>query len=260
MKNIISIIDQYISPTVLPKEQTSCWIKWKKGANFDKIVIRYEADVKLYRLFNIDEDVFEDHDDWKGKVTIPKSKFQIDGFFGFTSRYIAVPTTERKISYEIDIISGDKTQTIHLDNLLTRPMIKVVKSTPERIQISDMSPQLAPFSVNIKIVGKASINNLSYFLDLITTDKLIVDITTSKKTQSKEITLKDEQLTSQNIVIKGKGNGLIRLGANYEDDYGTKYEDILNETPIIVEQEQHQIIPIAEQVEKQEKHLLTIPN
>ena len=72
--------------------------------------------------------------------------------------------------------------------------------------------------------------------------------------------MKNEQLTPQNIVINGKGNGLIRFGANYEDDYGTKYEDILSEIPIIVEQQQSQTIPIEERIEKQETHLLTIPN
>ena len=132
-------------------------------------------------MFNIDETVFNDRDNWKGKITIPKSILQIDGFVGFTSYYTAIPNAERKISYEVDVISGSNTQTIHFENTLTRPMIKVVKSTPENILISKMSPAIAPFSVNLKVVGTAAIHNLSYFLDLVTHDKLTVNITTSKK-------------------------------------------------------------------------------
>lgn len=243
----------------MPKEQSSGWIKWKKGEDLDKIVLRFEADVEIMRLFNIDEEIFEDQNKWKGKVTIPKDMIQVDGFFGFTSYYTKVPTTERKISYEIDIISGNKIQTIHLENIVTRPMIEVLKATPDRIHISKFSPQSEPFSMKIKSAGTASLHNLSYFLEFRSNDELKVEITTPKKMKSKEMSLKDEQLTSQNIVIKGKGNGMIIMGANYYDDYNTKYEDILYEIPIIVEQQQYQTIPISQQIKKQETQLLTIP-
>lgn len=258
MENIVSIIDKYISPKVLPKEQSSVWIKWKEGAVFDKIVLRYEADVDIFRLFNIDEKIFEDRDKWNGKITIPKNMIQMDGFFGFTSYYTAIPTDERKISYEIDIVSGNKTQTIHFENIVTRPMLQVIKATPDSIQISKFSPQPEQFSMKMKSVGTASLHNLSYFIEFVTNDKLTVEITTSKKPKSNQITLKDEQLTAQNIIIKGKGNGLIKLGAEYYDDYNTKYEDVFKEIPIIVEEEQQQTIPISEQIKKQETQLLTI--
>jgi len=260
LENIVSATEKYISPKVLPKEQSSCWIKWKKGVVFDKIILRYEADVEIFRLINIDDKIFEGKNKWNGKITIPKNMIQIDGFFGFTSYYTAVPTTERKISYEIDIVSGNKTQTIHIENIVTRPMLEVVKATPDSIQISEFSPQPEQFSIKMKSIGNASLNNLSYFIDFITTDQLRVEIKTSKKPKTKEMTLTPEQLTSQNITIKGKGNGMIRMGAEYYDDYNTKYEDIFKEIPIIVEQEHHQTIPISEHIEKQETQLLTIPN
>lgn len=136
MENIISITDKYISPKVLPGEHSSCWIKWKKGAVFDKIILRYEADIEVFRLFNIDEEVFKDDETEDGKITIPKNTVQIDGFFGFASRYTTIPSSERKISYEIDIVSGKKVQTIHCENVVTRPMLKVLKTTPYSIQIS----------------------------------------------------------------------------------------------------------------------------
>jgi len=258
LENIVSITDKYISPKVLPREQSSGWIKWKTGTVFDKIILRYEADIEIFRLFNIDETIFENREKWNGKIIIPKHMIQIDGFFGFTSYYETIPTYERNISYEIDIVSGNKIQTIHMENIITRPMIQVLKATPDNIQISKFSPQPEPFSMKLKSVGTASLHDLSYFIEFTTTDKLTVEITTSKKVKTEEITLKDEQLTAQSIVIRGKGNGLIRLGANYYDDYNTKYEDIFKEIPIIVEQEQHQTIPISEQIEKQETQLLTI--
>lgn len=260
MKNIISITDKYISPKILPTEHSSCWIKWKKGIIFDKIILRYEADIDIHRLFNIDKKAFEDRDNWNGKITILKNMIQVDGFFGFTSYYTEIPHDERKISYEVDIVSGNNVQTIHFDNTVTRPMLKVIKATPDRIQISKHSSQIEPFSMKMKSMGTAPLHNLSYFIEFTTNDKLVVEITTEKKPKSKEITLKPEQLTAQKLTIKGKGNGLIRMGAEYYDDYNIKYKDIFKEIPIIVEQEECQTIPILEQIEKQETELLTIPN
>ena len=259
MEDIISITDKYISPEVLPAELSSCWIKWKKGAIFDKIVLRYEADIDVVRLFNIDGEISNDNDTWNGKITIPKNMVQIDGFFGFSSHYTAIPTGERKISYEIDIVSGDTIQTIHCENIVTRPMLKVLKATPDSIQISKFGPQPEQFSMKIKCVGMAALYNLSYFIELVTTDNLTVEIGTNNS-KLKEITLKSEQLTTQNISIKGKGNGMIRVGATYYDATNTKYEDILKEIPTMIECESNQTIPIYEQIEKQETSLLMISN
>ncbi len=244
----------------MPTEYSSCWIKWKKGVTFDKIILRYEADIDIHRLFNIDDKVFDSKDKWSGKITIPKNVIQVDGFFGFTSYYTEIPADERKISYAVDIVSGNNVQTIHFENVVTRPMLEVVKATPDHIQISKCSSHVEPFSMKMKNIGNAALHNLSYFIEFTTTDKLTVELTTETDPKSKEITLKPEQMTAQKLTIKGKGNGLIRMGAEYYDDYNAKYEDIFKEIPIIVEEEELQTVPISEQIEKQETELLTIPN
>ena len=258
MDKIISIIDKYISPKILPAEDSSCWIKWKKGEVFDKIVLRYEADIAVFRLFNIDEKIFECADKHTGKIVIPKDMIQIDGFFGFSSRYTATPPDERKISYEIDVISGDDVQTIHFENTVTRPMLKVLKASPDSIRISKYAPQPEHLSLKIESAGTAALYDLSCFVELSTSDKLTVEVT-AVEPKSKEITLKPEQLDTQNISIAGKGSGMIRMGVEYYDDYRTKYTDIFKEIPIIVEYEDCQTIPISGQIEKQETELL-VPN
>ena len=213
----------------------------------------------MSRLFNIDEEIFEGDHTQNGKVIIPKNMIQIDGFFGFASHYTTIPSDERKVSYEIDVVSGNDVQTIHFENTVTRPMLKILKATPDSIQISEYSPQPEQFSMKIKSVGTAALYDLSYFIDLTTTDKLTVEITTVKP-KSKEITLKPEQLTAQNISINGKGSGMIIMGATYRDANNTEYVDNLKEIPTVVECEGDQTIPISEQIEKQETELLTIPN
>ncbi len=116
---IIEIKEQYLTPQVLPGEQASGWIKWKKGIEFEKLILKIEADVEIFRLFNVDEEIFIGKDDWNGEIEIPKSMIQIDGFFGFTAYYSAIPESERDLSYEIDIVNNNSIQTITLSNTVT---------------------------------------------------------------------------------------------------------------------------------------------
>lgn len=253
MKDVLTIIDQYISPKVLPIEQVFGWIKWKSGINFDKIVLRYEADIDIQNLFNTGNELTEEI----GKITIPKNMIQRDGFFGFASGYSAKLKNERNVSYEIDIVSGDRIQTVHLENTVTRPMIQVLEAKPDSIHLSKLSPQPQPLSISLKNSGTTPVRNLEYFIDIITDNKLKVDI--RKKDRYDEILLSDDRSGGQSIQIDGEGHGMIRLGVTYYDDFNTEYNDILKEIPITVEHKQTQTIPITEQIEKPETHLLTIP-
>ena len=259
MKNskIIEIKEKHLSPKVLPKEQASGWIKWKKGVDFEKIILKYEADVSIFRLFNVDEEIFEGQKNWDGKVEIPKSMIQIDGFFGFTAYYNTIPESEREVSYNIEIVTKDTTQRITLTNTVTRPMIEVEKYTPEQIIVSDFSPPVEPLSMALKSKGTATIQNLSFFIDFISNDQLKVKITKTRSSGS-EVSFSNAPKVTQTIEINGKGSGMIRIGVEYFDEYKTKYSDILKEIPIIVKQKQNQSIPIAHKLSERGAQLLTL--
>jgi len=198
---IVEIKEQYLTPQVLPGEQASGWIKWKKGVEFEKLVLKFEADISIFRLFNVDEEIFEVKEDWKGEVEIPKSMIQIDGFFGFTAYYNAILESEREISYSIDIVNYNSTQTITLTNTVTRPMIEIEKSTPEQFLISNISPPPESLSVLFKSKGPATIQNLSFFIDFITSDQLKVKIAKTKPKQS-EVSFSNTPEVSHTIEVK----------------------------------------------------------
>jgi len=254
---IIEIKEQYLTPQVLPGEQASGWIKWKKGIEFEKLILKVEADIEIFRLFNVDEEIFEGKEDWKGQVEIPKSMIQIDGFFGFTAYYNVIPESEREVSYSIDIVNNNSSQTITLTNTVTRPMIEVEKSTPEQFLISNISPPSQPLSILFKSKGPATIQNLSLFLDFITTDQLKVKITKTKPKQS-EVSFSNFPEASHTIEVNGKGNGLMRIGVEYYDERKIRYTDIVKEIPIIVEQKQIQSIPIKHKIKEQGTQLLSL--
>ena len=254
---IVEIKEQYLTPQVLPGEQASGWIKWKKGIDFKKIVLKFEADIEIFRLFNVDEEIFEGKEDWKGKVEIPKSMLQIDGFFGFTVYYDSIPGSEREVSYSIDIINDNSIQTVTLTNTITRPMIEVEKVTPEQFIISNISPSPEPLSFSLKSKGSATIHNLSFFLDFITSDQLKVTITKTQEKKS-EVSFSNAPEVSHTIEVKGKGYGMIRMGVEYFDVRNVKYSDIVNEIPIKVEQKQNQSIPIEHKLSERGTQLLTL--
>lgn len=255
MSDIVAITEQYISPKVLPKESSFSWIKWTPGTIFDKLILRYEADVDITKLFNVDDKLSEIPFERQGQLIIPREMLQIDGFFGFASRYTEISVNERRVSYEIDIVSSERTQTIHLEHVVTRPMLEVVKSSPEAIQLSKFSTSIQPFSVELKSLGSAIIHNLTYVIDVQTNDNLQVEIT-SRKTH--ETQLLDKPSSSQRISIKGKGYGSIRMSVKYTDAFDTEYITLIRDIPIHIDEMQNQSFPIMENLEKHKAQLLTV--
>ena len=255
MSDIVVITEKYISPKVLSKESSFSWIKWIPGTVFDKLILRYEADVDITQLFNVNNKVFEIPCERKGQLIIPREMLQMDGFFGFASSYTEISDNERPVSYEIDLISNGVTQTIHLEHMVTRPLLKVVKSSPESIQLSKFSVLAQPFSVELKSLGTAIIHDLTYVIDVQTKDDLKIEIFSSEK--AKDTQLFDTMSSSQKISVKGKGYGLIRMSAEYKDVFGTKYVTLIRDIPIHAEEIQNQSFPIIENLEKHKAQLLT---
>ena len=108
--------------------------------------------MKINRLFNVDDTVFEIPSQQDRRLVIPREMLQIDGFFGFESRYMAISNDgNRTVSYEIDIVSGDKIQTVRLEHVVTRPVIKVVKLSPETIYLSKSFVLPRPFLTKISV-------------------------------------------------------------------------------------------------------------
>lgn len=256
MSDIVTITEKYISPKILSKESSFSWIKWTPGTIFDKIVLRYEADVDIIRLFNANNKVSEIPCERQGQLIIPQEMLQIDGFFGFESCYTEISDNERKVSYEIDLISNGVTQTIHLEHIVTRPLLKVVKSSPESIQLSKFSAPAQPFSIELKSLGTATIHNLTYVIDVQTKDDLKIKIFQSEKT--KDTQLFDTMSSLQKISVKGKGYGLIKMSVEYKDALGTKYVTLIRDIPIHAEEIQNQSFPIIENLENHKAQLLTV--
>lgn len=255
MKNpeIVQIKEKYITPAVLPKEQSSCWLKWNKEAEFDKIIIRYEADIDIFRLFSIDEEIFNNKDKWNGQVEIPKSMIQLNGFFGFTAYYTTIPENERDISYAIDFVKENTVQTISFTNKVTIPKVEVIKLSYDKLVLSHMSPPLSPFTMELKSGANASVNDLRVIFNVVGGKNLKVK---SIRHES-HVDFMKQNTQIQDIEFSGQGNGQINITATYSDAVGNKYSKVLQEIPILVESDQTQTIPISHTMEKNLTEFIT---
>ena len=250
---IVQIKDQYITQAVLPKEQASCWLKWNKEAEFDKIIVRYEADISIFTLFNIDTEIFDDQDKWKGRVEIPKSMIQLNGFFGFTAYYTTIPENERDVSYAIDFVKENTVQTISFTNKITIPKVEIVKLSYDKLTLSSISPPPPPLVMDLKSGSNAAVNDLGLTINISGGKNLKV-----KSTKHKSYVDFMKQTTKiQDIEFSGQGNGQITISVKYSDDVGNKYSKVLQEIPIVVENNQTQTLPISHTMEKNLTELIT---
>ena len=256
LSSIVEIVEKHISPQVLPKESSVSWIKWVSDTAFDKLILRYEADVKINRLFNVDDKIFEISSQQDRRLVIPKEMLQIDGFFGFESRYMAISGDgKRTVSYEIDIVSGDKIQTVHLEHVVTRPVIKVVKLSPATIYISKSSVSPVSLLVELESLEAATAHNLTYVIDVKTGDDLQVDVSPKEACVPQ---LFDRLSSAQKISVKGKGCGLMQVGVEYEDACGTKYFTLIGSIPIYAREMQEKSFPIVENLQRHKAQILTV--
>lgn len=256
--NFIKIIEQYISPQVLPKEQACAWIKWENDPSYEKIILRYEADVQIFGLLNVDEEIFNRSHN-QGIIEIPKSMMQVKGFFGFTAFYTTIPERKREISYSIDFVKNEKKQTVTLTNFVTRPEVEIVSSSSDQIILSEFNPSPKPLSFDVINTGEVEIKDPTIVLDVITTNDVQIKMTDiAPLVKRKTGIFTDELPPGKGIYIKGKGNALIRLVFQYKDILSNNYSTILKEIPIRVEQKTAQTIPINHVVTDKDKKLLYV--
>ena len=62
------ILEKHISRWALPNEEILSWIKWDGSIDFDRIVIRSEADIDFKRILNVDASVFDQEKITEGEV------------------------------------------------------------------------------------------------------------------------------------------------------------------------------------------------
>ena len=255
---LITSTEEYISPTVLPNEPLTGWLKWNPGGEYDKIVLRFDLDFKVDRLFNVDVSNFKLSQE-KGIIEIPKSLIQIDGFFGFGGVYRSKPESTWDLSFAIDFITKeDKKQTFSLSTVITRPIVEMISSPYDEIFLSNTSPIPSPivFALRNKEVGTRIIDP-TLVIDVRGTKNLQITIEGKHPPHDDFVILEDADLPLiDHIKVKGKGNAMIRFILEYKDDMSNKYSTLLKEIPIFAEQTQTQFIPVTHKIQTDPTMLL----
>jgi len=254
---LLDVEEQYVSPVALSKENICGWIKWNNDADFDKIVLRHESNVKISSLFDTDESEKVQYLD-DCTLEIPKSALQLDGFFGFRANYQSIPDSKKETQLLVDFVSDDKVETITLTTSIDRPMFEIRSTTPEQITLSDNSPIPQLISFDVRNYGDVLITDEKLAVDVLGA-QIKIDIKESETFPKDPSPLSDEFVPEKELTIKGKGNGAITFTLECSDAMNNQYSIILQEIQIRIEGKQSATIPLAKRV-SDEKQLLFVTN
>lgn len=252
----LNILDSYISEWVLPGDPIVSWLKWTENTEFNNIVLKFEADVFIHIMLNVDEKVLE-QDMKSGKITIPKEYLQLPGFFGFHAFYTSIPPSERNVEFIIDFMEND--EVIHTERkstLIIRPRLQMEVS-PSDIMITDnIAPAIDQIQcklINTGSAGIKSINNIN--LTHFSTPDLKVVIQ-RKTTDTNRYDKSSPNESFDSLSLNGKGHAIIKISAEYTDYKGNIYRDYIGEITIDIRQNIDYEIPVNRSSEDVQSVLL----
>lgn len=255
--HILDIEEQYISPVALTTESLCGWIKWNNDADFEKIILRSDSNVKIRSLFDTDEsEKIKQLDD--GALEIPKSALELDGFFGFSASYDEILDSKQDTQFFVDFVNGDQVETISLTTSIDRPMIEIINTTCEQIILSNNSPLPQPISFDVRNYGDPLLVDEKLTVDIFGS-QIKIDIKEPKTFPKDPNPLSDEFTPEKTLTIKGKGEGTVTFTLEYSDTIGNQYSTTLQEIPIHIEGKQSTTIPLAQRI-SDEKQLLLVTN
>lgn len=254
------VVEQYISPCVLPKEQILGWVKWDPKIEIGNIEIRSEADILFRRIINVAERVF-DQDLSKGVILIDRRDMEIPGYVGFEAVYNEIPSSERDLRFVINFIQPTKeANQIELVTKLIRPTIAIEEVSPTEIESTTLNPQPRPLSFVLKKIGYADIMNLRPFIKTYEGEDLKITVDTSEiEVPREELFVKSTKRIASKIVIRGSGYGMISLGFRYQDRIHNDYETQIVEIVVHIERKQKIEVPVGSHVVNGKQALILEP-
>ena len=233
----LSIEDEHVSPIALPNETLLGWVKWNDDADIDRVIIKCESDVEIKSLINVNSSIAVNNP----TVEIPADMLTAGGFVGFAAIYSAIPDSKRQISFQVDLVKGEKVKTITLSSYITKPEIifathddiVIDNSTPQSnisfdLFIGEETPALDP-KLSISIIGK----NLQ-----LTENNIVESI--------EENVLYEQPSVTRDITVKGKGTGFMVVSIDYSDVIGNVYHEVLQNIPFVVKNTNSEIIRVVE--------------
>lgn len=251
------LIEKHISKRALPKEEILSWLKWKE-LDFDRIIIKSEADVIFRRFLNVDEKIFDQHDLINGIAVVDKQMLHMDGFVGFGCFYDPIPDNERELSFVVNFEKDEKIiSTVELKTKIIRPILVVESQLAQSIIVEQNNPVIPALSFRLVSKGTGRVVNFSPFMDFTAKGmKITIEEKVEKDTNTAPLFVYSSERRISKIIVNGQGYGMITLGFEYLDSIGNKYESELVQIPINIKQKEKLEVPISSELEGQQALLL----
>jgi hypothetical protein len=253
----MNILEQHISRWALPNEEILAWIKWDPSVDFDRVVIRREADIEFTRILNVDVSELESKS-VEGKVVIDRDRLQIPGFVGFTSAYRPVPESERQICFEVEFVKNEKQlETVSLKTSVIRPVIAI--KVERGIDVSGVVLQVQPAKFRLMNKGNSRATDLAPFIKFADTEAMTVTIEHSKEKVPYDpdtpFVPASEQMVPKFTLI-GSGNAMLELGFKFKDSIGNDYTTEIVRIPVTKSEKRKVKVPIESMLSGQSAMVL----
>lgn len=242
----MNILEQHISRWALPNEEILSWIKWDPSVDFDRIVVRTEADIALTRILNVDTSELEPESAVEGEAVIDRDMLQIPGFVGFASTYRLVPESERQIRFEVAFVkNGKRLETVSLKTSVIRPVIVI--EMERGIDVSGVVLPVQPATFKLLNRGKAPATDLEPFIEFADTKAMTVTIEYTKEKVPYDPNMPFVSASEQTIpkfALIGSGEALLALGFKFKDSIGNDYTTELVKIPVTKPEKRKVKVPI----------------
>lgn len=242
------IVDKHVSAKALPGEPIYSWVKWDKELVPKSITLKYDPDLKIQKMLNADTGD-DKRTDIEGQITLDQRQLQIPGFFGFIASYTRLPEEEKTINFIAEFDFGAETKTLEYSTKITRPIL-VFKQESYTLNLSNISNIV--HTIDCELVNNGSVMPVVIHPFIKTTQTEGLDIKIKKRMiENKDkslIFVKTNKITVREILVSGKGQGLVDIGFEYNDISGNSYKTPPATLSIQMDVDQSLKVPITENI------------
>lgn len=256
------VIESYITELVLPNEAISAYVKWDPSFPVKSVSALFEADVFLFNALDVDEKVWKDYDNSKGRLDVESQWLQIPGFFGFRATYTVIPEDERVLDFGIMINFEDgKTERVDLRTRVVRPLLVPVNPNPE---VFADTPNYIPRPINLLFANKGSAYVRTGAFNPTTQILAGKGLKISATTRGIDVTMGnrlfgESKAFATAFAVSGRGYGEVRISFEYEDLVGNRYKTQVMKILFTVQEKANLEVPINGEVNERSPVVIEQP-
>ena len=240
----VVIQEFHTSPWVLPTEDIMGWLKWSEKEPVQEIIISSDPNIVFDELFNIVESISPT----SREIKINVNKLEVQGFVGFTARYLTRPQTELDIEFTARLVDGSKKILANTKKAtrIVRPIILV--NATDSIIVKEGEKSRPQFRCQLINVSSAEALDVKPKFNVTSKPLRAIELVTENASsilESAPIRLLRLSKYISKINVRMPGTAKITLSFEYKDRLENTYETPVKELSIEIRANEIKEVPIT---------------